>query len=242
VFIKFTGGATIKIIELVILDNKITQDFKRTSMDYLSPTYFFDYETLEIQNLVTDVTPDSISEQEKAIQLYLKVRDSWRYNPYSLSFTKENYRASVIAKRTKGHCIDKSIVLIACLRAVGIPARIHLAKVKNHIGVERLTEKFGSNELTNHGMVDAYINNKWLKLSPAFNASMCSMLNVAPLDFDGENDSVLQEFNEDGNLFMEYLEDYGHFEDVPVEFMVKNAREHYPHIFDADPNQTEFEL
>jgi hypothetical protein len=91
-------------------------------------------------------------------------------------------------------------------------------------------------------MVDAYINNKWLKLSPTFNTSLCNMLNVAPLDFDGENDAVLQEFNKEGNLFMEYLEDYGHFEDVPVEFIFKNAREHYPHIFDANPAQTEFEL
>tara|TARA_R110002074_G_scaffold57077_10_gene140544 strand:+ start:12267 stop:12902 length:636 start_codon:yes stop_codon:yes gene_type:complete len=211
-------------------------------MDYLSPSYFFDYESKEIQHLIAEVQLDSISEKQKAIQLYVKVRDSWLYNPYSLSFTVENYRASEIAKKTKGHCIDKSIVLIACLRAVGIPARIHLAKVKNHIGVERLTEKFGSNELTPHGMVDAYINNKWLKLSPTFNTSLCNMLNVAPLDFDGENDAVLQEFNKEGNLFMEYLEDYGHFEDVPVEFIFKNAREHYPHIFDANPTQTEFEL
>lgn len=211
-------------------------------MNYLSPTYFFDYESAEIQDLIAEVNLSSLSKKEKAIQLYVKVRDSWRYNPYTLSFSKENYRASEIAKKTKGHCIDKSIILIACLRAVGIPARIHLAKVKNHIGVERLIEKFGSNELTPHGMVDAYINNKWLKLSPTFNTSLCTMLNVNPLDFDGENDSVLQEFNTKGNLFMEYLEDYGHFEDVPIEFMAENAREHYPHIFDADPAQTEFKL
>lgn len=211
-------------------------------MDYLSPTYFFDYESDAVQDFIADFKSPSFSKKEIAQQLYLKVRDSYLYYPYSLSFSKENYIASEIVTRPKGHCIDKSIILIASLRALGIPARIHLAKVKNHIGVERLIEKFGSNELTPHGMVDAFINDKWLKLSPTFNTSLCTMLNVAPLDFDGENDSVLQEFNEEGNLFMEYLEDYGHFEDVPVEFMIKNAREHYPHIFDADPTQTEFEL
>ncbi len=208
-------------------------------MDYLSPTYFFDYESEEIQKLIAEFKNTSLSVKEKTKLLYVKIRDSWRYNPYSLSFSKENFRASEISKKTKGHCVDKSIVLIACLRALGIPA---LAKVKNHIGVERLTEKFGTNELTNHGMVNVYIDGKWLKLSPAFNASICKMFNVAPLEFDGERDSVLQEFNKNGNLFMEYIEDYGHFEDVPVEFMFKNAREHYPHIFDADSNQTEFEL
>ncbi len=211
-------------------------------MDYLSPTYFFDYESDEIQELISEYKNTSLSAKEKTKLLYLKIRDNWRYYPYSLSFSEANYKASVIAKKSKGHCVDKSILLITCLRALGIPARLHLAKVKNHIGVERLTEKFGTNELTNHGMVNVKLNGKWIKLSPAFNATMCRMFNVEPLDFDGENDSVLQEFNQEGNLFMEYLEDYGHFEDVPVEFMVENAKSHYPHIFDTGTNQTEFEL
>lgn len=211
-------------------------------MDYLSPTYFFDFESEEIQAIISEFKDALLSQKEIAIALYTKVRDHWRYDPYNLSFNKEKYRASEIAKRSKGHCVDKSIILIACLRAMGIPARIHLAKVKNHIAVDRLIEKFGSNELTPHGMVDAFIANKWLKLSPTFNASLCEMLHVAPLDFDGENDAVLQAFNKEGTQFMEYLEDYGHFEDVPVAFMAQNAREHYPKIFDNGTNQTEFQL
>jgi len=211
-------------------------------MDFLSPTYFFDYDSEEIQDLVAEFKNTTLTEKEVSIGLYNKVRDTWRYNPYSLSFNREKYRASEIVKRPKGHCIDKSIILIAGLRALGIPARIHLAKVKNHIAVDRLIEKFGSNELTPHGMVDAYINGKWLKLSPTFNASLCEMLHVTPLDFDGENDAVLQEFNEEGTQFMEYLEDYGHFEDVPIAFIEKNVRKHYPNIFDTRTNQTEFQL
>ncbi len=211
-------------------------------MEYLTSTYFFDYESEEIQEIIVEYKNTSLSQKEKTKLLYLKIRDSWRYYPYSLSFSKKNYRASEISKKSKGHCVDKSILLIACLRGLGIPARIHLAKVKNHIGVERLTEKFGTNELTNHGMVNVYIEGKWIKLSPGFNASICQIFNVSPLDFDGENDSVFQEFNKDGNLFIEYIEDYGHFEDVPVEFMFKNAKEHYPHIFDTGSKQTEFEL
>jgi len=202
-------------------------------MDYLAPTYYFDYESDEIQELVSKFKARSISPKEKAIELYLKVRDSWRYNPYDLSFSKENFKASNIVKKSKGHCVEKSIILIACLRAVGIPARLHLGKVKNHLGVERLTEKFGTNELTPHGMVNAFLNDKWLKLSPAFNKSMCKICNVAPLEFDGENDSMFQEFDSKGNVFMEYLEDYGHFEDVPFEFMIKNMEENYPEIIKA---------
>jgi transglutaminase-like putative cysteine protease len=211
-------------------------------MNYLEPTFYFDYGNEAIQDLIAEFQNPSLSDKEKAIGLYLKVRDGWKYNPYHISLAREKFKASVIAKKSTGNCVEKSILLIACLRGVGIPARLHLGKVKNHIAVERLTEKFGSNELTPHGMVNICLNEKWLKASPAFNKSLCEKFNVAPLDFDGENNSFLQQYNREGRLFMEYTADYGHFEDVPVEFMKKNIKEHYPHIFDREEDRTEFYL
>ena len=209
-------------------------------MSYLNTSYFFDFEHELIQEIIAPF--NSLSEKERAIALYTKVRDDWKYDPYDISLSKETYKASNIAAKPTGNCVEKSIVLIACLRAAGIPARLHLAKVKNHIAVERLTEKFGSNELTPHGMVNVFLDGKWLKISPAFNASLCELLHVKPVDFDGENHSFLQQFDSEGKIFMEYLDDYGHFEDVPVEFMVKNVKEHYPHIFDRGDGNTEFRL
>ena len=211
-------------------------------MSYLASSYFFDFETDLVQQLIADFKDSSISDKQKAIDLYTKVRDDWKYDPYSISLSKETYRASDIAKKPTGNCVEKSILLIACLRGLGIPARLHLGKVKNHIAVERLTEKFGSNELTPHGMVNLFLDDKWIKVSPAFNASLCERLNVEPVDFDGENDSFLQQYDSEGSQFMEYLEDYGHFKDVPVEFMMQNVREHYPHIFDRGDGNTEFKL
>mgnify|MGYP001546293293 CR=1 FL=1 len=211
-------------------------------MNYLESSYFFDFEDEIIQELIRDLTKDSISEKEKAIALYVKVRDDWRYDPYTISMLKENYKASNIAQKASGNCVEKSILLIACLRAVNIPARLHLGKVKNHIAVERLTEKFGTNELTPHGMVNVYLNNKWLKMSPAFNKTLCKRFNVEPLEFDGENNSFLQQFNNEGSLFMEYVDDYGHFEDVPLDFMFNNLKEHYPDVFNTDDTITEFKL
>jgi transglutaminase-like putative cysteine protease len=201
-------------------------------MKYLKSTYYFDYETDEIQKLIQEFKVDSLSNKEKAKQIYLKIRDNWRYNPYRISLSKQNYKASIISKKTETHCIDKSILLIACLRGLQIPAKIHLAKVKNHIGVERLVEKFGTNEISPHGMVDIYLEGKWLKVSPAFNKELCIKCNVSPLEFDGENDAVFQEFDNLGNEFMEYLEDYGTFEDVPMDFIIKNFKENYPEIME----------
>ncbi|EDP96718.1 transglutaminase-like domain-containing protein [Kordia algicida OT-1] len=211
-------------------------------MNCLKTTYFFDFENEIIQKLIASHKENTTSDKEKAIALYNNVRDNWKYDPYSISFSKENYKASTIAQKETGNCVEKSILLIACLRAVGIPARLHLGKVKNHIAVERLTEKFGSNELTPHGMVNVFLNNQWLKMSPAFNVSLCKKFNVEPLEFDGENSSFLQQYNNEGSLFMEYTADYGFFEDVPLDFMKKNVKEHYPHIFDTDNNETEFKL
>ena len=211
-------------------------------MNYLEPTYYFDFENKAIQNVIAEFNDLSVSDKQKTIGLYLKVRDGWKYDPYSISLSKEKFRASTIAEKSTGNCVEKSILLIAGLRGLGIPARLHLGKVKNHIAVERLTEKFGSNELTPHGMVNVCLNNKWLKMSPAFNESLCEKFKVAPLDFDGENDSFLQQYNREGSLFMEYTEDYGYFADVPVEFMKQNIKEHYPHIFDTDDPVTDFKL
>ncbi len=211
-------------------------------MNYLAPSYYFNFENDVVQNLICEFKSPSLTAKEKAIALYLKVRDQWKYDPYHISLSKENLRASVIAKRSTGNCVEKSILLIACLRAVGIPARLHLGKVKNHIAVERLTEKFGTNELTPHGMVNAYLNDQWLKMSPAFNKTLCEKFKVAPLDFDGEHDSFLQAYNSEGSLFMEYTDDYGFFEDVPVAFMKQNLIDHYPAIFDPSDEKTEFWL
>ncbi|MEQ8627112.1 transglutaminase-like domain-containing protein [Ekhidna sp.] len=196
----------------------------------IASTYFFDYEHSVIQELVSEFKNADLPDQEKANQLYLKVRDGWRYNPYDISFRKEALKSSAIAQKDHGHCIDKSILYISGLRAMGIPAKLHLAKVKNHIAVDRLTEKFGTNELTPHGMVDVYLNGKWIKATPAFNKELCYRTGVEPLEFNGEDDSIFQEFNGEGKEFMEYLDDYGSFTDVPLEFIEQNMKENYPKL------------
>ena len=214
----------------------------REPVVYLQSSYFFDFEDGSVQALIAEFKDDELSEKDKAIGIYNKIRDNWKYDPYSISLSEGNFRASVIAAKESGNCVEKSILLIACLRGLGIPARLHLGKVKNHLAVERLTEKFGSNELTPHGMVNVFLDGKWLKMSPAFNATLCEKFNVAPLDFDGENDSFLQQYNAVGDLFMEYTDDYGHFKDVPIAFMRKNIKDHYPHIFDTGEGKTEYQL
>ncbi|NRB64331.1 MAG: transglutaminase family protein [Saprospiraceae bacterium] len=177
------------------------------------------------------VTEGSVSDQQRAIRIYFAIRDNWRYNPYNISLSANAMQASGILKRSEGHCLDKAILMIACLRAVGIPARLCLAKVKNHIAVERLVEAFGTDELVPHGYVDVYLNSQWIKATPAFNRQLCERLGVPPLDWDGEHDSMFQAFDKEGNNFMEYLEEYGHFKDVPMDTIESLMVSHYPDVF-----------
>lgn len=197
---------------------------------YLKKTYYFDYDSSQIQDLTKEAIQLN-SNQEKIENLYLKVRDNWRYSPFEIGLTEEHYKASTIAKKEKAHCIDKAILLIAGLRAVNIPARLRLAKVSNHIATERLEAKLGTNELTPHGLVDVFHNGKWKKCSPAFNKELCAIYNVDVLDFDGTEDSVLQEYNKDSHKFMTYLEDYGHFEDVPLDYIKSIFKDNYPELY-----------
>ncbi len=122
--------------------------------------------------------------------------------------------------------------MIALLRAVAVPARLCLSKVRNHIAAERMTKAFGTDELTPHGYVEIWINGRWVKATPTFNKELCDKLGVDSLEFDGQNDSIFQEFDKVGGQFMEYLEDYGAFADVPLDFIIGNMRQHYPKFFD----------
>ena len=56
------------------------------------------------------------SDKEKAILIYNFVRDGWYYSPLRISIKEEDSLASNLIQRKKGHCIDKSIILITLLK------------------------------------------------------------------------------------------------------------------------------
>lgn len=204
-------------------------------MTYLEENHNFDYSTPEIQNLIEKISARNSDTEatplDYALKAYYYIRDAWPYNPYRISLKLSDWRASEISTHKTGHCLDKAVLLISVLRAKNIPARLGLAKVKNHIAVDDIIEKFGSDVLVPHGYVELYLNGKWVKATPAFNKTLCEKLNVAPLDFDGTNDSLFQSYDSSGTTeFMEYLEDYGTFDHVPLAYMLELMEETYPAI------------
>jgi hypothetical protein len=66
-----------------------------------------------------------------------------------------------------------------------------------------------------------FLNDRWVKATPVFNADLCARFQVPPLDFDGVTDAVFQAFNGADRPFMEYVADHGTFADVPVDRIVE---------------------
>lgn len=202
--------------------------------EYLTSTDILDSDHPHIQAFAKQVTRGAKLDIQKAVRIYYAVRDGWKYNPYNISFNPNYMRTSAVLERDEGHCLDKANLMIALLRAVSIPARLCLAKVRNHIAAEQLTQVFGTDELTPHGYVEVWLNERWVKATPAFNQALCEKLKVAPLEFDGQHDSVFQEFDQAGGHFMEYLEEYGAFADLPMDFVKANMKQHYPNFYQED--------
>jgi hypothetical protein len=83
-----------------------------------------------------------------------------------------------------------------------------------------------------HGYSEFLLDGKWVKATPAFNKGLCELLGVTALDFDGETDCLFQQYGADGeSQFMEYLADYGQFDDIPIDLFIQTMQEHYPKVF-----------
>lgn len=202
---------------------------------YLKPTYFFDFTAESVAQFATTHTVNCQTDVQRAVALYYAVRDGFYYNPYDLNFNPEGLRASDLLQRKHGYCVEKAVLLAACARAVGIPSRLSFYNVKNHIATERLCEILGSNVLVFHGAAELFLNGQWLKTTPAFNASLCAKLNVNPLEFDGTSDSIFQEYTQSGDQkFMEYVHDYGDFDDIPYDFFMETLQKAYPQLLNDD--------
>ncbi|MCX7633996.1 MAG: transglutaminase-like domain-containing protein, partial [Turneriella sp.] len=165
--------------------------------------------------------------------LYYAVRDRVLYDMVVEKFEREIFKASYCLNAKRAFCIPKAILLAATARAVGIPSRLGFADVTNHLATPKMLAMLRGNYFAFHGYTELYIEGRWVKATPAFNARLCRMFKIRPLDFDGIHDAIFHEFSADGKKHMEYLYYHGTFADMPYELMIATFRKHYPHWFEA---------
>ncbi len=187
---------------------------------YLKPTAIIDSDHKSIRDFAIKSIGGSTEPIEIAIKLYLAVRDGIFYDPYSPFYMPEHFRASYVLKRGRSFCVPKASLLCGLGRACGIPSRVGLADVRNHLATKQLIEFIGSDLFVYHGFVEFYLEGKWVKATPAFNSDLCKRHHVPPLEFNGREDSLFQAYNSQNQKFMEYIAFHGVYADIPVDQIV----------------------
>ncbi|HOD14807.1 MAG TPA: transglutaminase family protein [Spirochaetota bacterium] len=200
---------------------------------YLKSTAYIDSDSPAIMAHARSIVSPDDGDVEKAVKLFYAVRDCVRYNPYRMSVAGEDYVASRVLAAGEGFCVQKAVLLAALSRASGVPCRLRFAIVKNHLVTKRLRDLMGTDLFAFHGFNEFHLDGRWVKATPAFNLSLCEKFGILPLDFDGSADSILHPFDASGRQHMEYLHDYGPFEDLPVDLMMEEFGKYYPAIMKA---------
>jgi transglutaminase-like putative cysteine protease len=167
-------------------------------------------------------------DRERAVALYYAVRDGFRYDPYRVDLSVAGMRASAVLASGVGWCVTKSALLAAACRAVGIPARLGYADVRNHLSTERLRRTLQTDLFVWHGYTDIWLDGAWRKATAAFNLELCERFGLLPLEFNGRDDSIYHPFDRAGNRHMEYVRQHGSFDDMPLARIVADFEKVYP--------------
>lgn len=199
---------------------------------YLDPTPTIDSDHPAIISFANENIRAGDSQIDNAISLYYAVRDGVRYDPYQLDLSVDGMKASTTLETSHGWCVTKSVLLAACCRSIGIPSRLGFADVRNHLSTERLRQAMGTDIFHWHGYTSLYLEDQWVKATPAFNRELCEKFGIGTLEFDGRADSLYHPFDLTGQRHMEYLRDLGEFADLPLDQLTRDLREKYPKLMD----------
>ncbi|MCS0602266.1 transglutaminase-like domain-containing protein [Streptomyces sp. LP11] len=201
----------------------------------LRATAFLDHASPEVRDFVADALPASAtSPRAQAVALYYAVRDRVRYEVYGADLSRAGLRASSVARTGSGMCLHKSVLYAAGLRSLGVPARLVLGDVRNHLASERLKRLIGGDVFHMHCLTSVRLDGRWVRATPVFNKALCRLYGLAPLDFDGTADSLHHPFDLQGRRHMEFLRSHGEFDDLPYERVIGELKTVHPRLFSAD--------
>jgi transglutaminase-like putative cysteine protease len=204
-----------------------TASDKESLRQDLLPTAVIDSDHADIIAFAHQNTTGISAPREQAIRLYYRVRDGIRYDPYHIDLSVPGIRASTTLQAGRGWCVPKAILLTACCRVLGIPARLGFADVRNHLSTARLRRMMQTDIFYWHGYTAVYLDGQWIKATPAFNIQLCERFKLEPLEFDGCTDSIFHPFDQSGHQHMEYVRYRGEMADLPLDEIRQTFERHY---------------
>lgn len=205
------------------------------SADTRCPTPAIDADNAAVVAFAHAHASRSMPDRQRAVSLFYAVRDTIRYDPYTIRLTTDGMRASTTLNAGRGWCVAKAVLLAACCRSMDLPARLGFADVRNHLATRRLRELMKTDVFYWHGYTEIYIEDRWIKATPAFNRELCQRFNLKPLEFDGRSDAIFHPFDLSGNTHMEYIRYRGEFPDLPLAQIKETFNRHYGVLLDQQP-------
>ena len=200
------------------------------STEFLAPARFIDSDAPDVAAFARDAAAGARDPLDRALRVFYAVRDGIRYDPYLDLGDPANFRASAVLAAGRGFCIGKAALLAGCARAIGVPARVGYANVRNHLTSERMYQYMKSDVFVWHSYTDLHLDGRWVKATPSFDKALCEKVGLKTLDFDGKADSLFHPFDRAGRRHMEYLADRSTFADVQFETIQAEFRTAYPSL------------
>ena len=196
---------------------------------HLASTAFLDADHPRVLAWAREQCAGAHTATERAVRLFLAVRDGIRYTVRVDFSDPDAYRASATLARKDGFCVPKSVLLAAAARAMGIPSRLHFADLRNRLVPGDLRALMRTDLFAYHGYVELELGGRWLKMTPSFDLRTCERQGIVPVEFDGRSDALLHPTNVDGIPQFEYVRDLGTRDDLPLDEITRALERVYPH-------------
>ena len=98
---------------------------------------------------------------------------------------------------------------------------------RNHGASQEIVDLMGTNIFTYHGFVEFFLDDRWVKATPAFDQSVYPKHNIPMVTFDGRNDAVFPSHDLSGRPYVEYITYHGTYADLPLDDLVQGFRKIY---------------
>ena len=193
---------------------------------FLAPAEYVDSDHPEVRARAETLARGCGDPAAVAARIFYAVRDI-RYGAPDFD-RLDSFKASTLLAEGHGYCVPKAAAFAALCRAAGLPARLAFADVTNHLATPGTLERMGGDLFAWHGYAEVLLGGRWIKASPTFDAPLCKVMGVSPLEFDGVSDAHLQPFDAEARRFMSYDKLHGVFHDVPARFLATEMPRLYP--------------
>lgn len=199
---------TILFIMLLTQLNAFSQTNLKTMNNYLKETTILNYSNPSIQTLIKEKKWMELDTIKRVKSIYNYVRDDIEFG-YNIS---DNITATQVLEDGYGQCNTKATLLMALLRATGVPNRIHgftIDKALQKGAISGIWYKLSPKNIL-HSWVEVYVNETWYFLEGVI--------------LDQEYLTKLQEENKDcKTTFCGYGAYTDNFENPPIEWNLNNT-------------------